>query len=122
MIKKLFILTICLGLFIVITSCATSNSLSYEGEIVQYQDKGDPPKNAIYLGTLQTNNNDSAISAINDLRNKTAQLGGDYLIIDIISKSIRQNIITDLVETIFSASGRAYQLGENSDWNILRYH
>lgn len=115
MIKKLFILTLCLVLFLFITSCATSKSLSFEGETVQYQEKSDPPENAIYLGTIQTNNNDSAISAINDLRNKTAQLGGNYLIVDIISNSVRQNMITGLVETVFSASGRAYQLENNID-------
>ncbi len=81
-----------------------------EGDSVQYQEKGEPPVKAKYLRTIQTDNNDSAISAVNDLRNKVAQLGGNYLVVDMISQSIRQNIITELVETVYSASGRAYKL------------
>ena len=92
--KKILLLLSVLIIIANISSCATSTALTTEGKNVQYKENGNPPKDAIYLDTIQTKNNDSAVSAVNDLRNKTAELGGNYLIVDMISSSIKQNIIT----------------------------
>ncbi len=107
--NKLKIILLILLIFLSVLSCATYKELTLAGATVEYQEKGEPPKNAELLGTVQTNDSDSAVSAINDLRNKAAELGGNFLIVDIISSSIRENFLTGLVETIYSASGRVYK-------------
>ncbi|PKL35999.1 MAG: hypothetical protein CVV44_17405 [Spirochaetae bacterium HGW-Spirochaetae-1] len=88
----------------VFSGCQTA--LTKEGGAVRIIMKEEPPAGAKMLATIESgmfSNHPSVVSVQNDLRNKTAELGGNLLVVDVIVAKSSEGGIT------YSGNGRAYK-------------
>jgi len=93
-----------LAVMVVFSGCQTA--LTKEGSSVRVIMKEEPPAGAKMLATIESDmlsNHPSIVSVQNDLRNKTAKLGGNLLVVDVIVATSGEGGIT------YSGNGRAYK-------------
>lgn len=103
--KKLMFAGICICA-ISLLSCGSAQ-LTEGGKNVQYVTKQEAPKNYTKLGEVsvgETSFASSVAGAITMLRNETAKMGGDFLVIDVLEKFYGDN-----GTFWYGANGRAYK-------------
>jgi len=93
-------------IFISIIGCATI--LTKEGKFVKLFVKQEAPSNAEFLGDIETSflGEPSVKGVKNYLRNKTAKMGGNLVVIDFIDVTYNRNDGTKM----YSGDGRAYRV------------
>jgi hypothetical protein len=80
------------------------SALTPEGERVRILIHAEAPEDALFLGDIHTGIHDQLESVKNDLRNQTARLGGDLMVLD----NIQQDIIDGQTRG-YLGIGRAYK-------------
>ncbi len=105
--KNIFIKSLlCIFILLTFTNCTTN--LTAEGEIVDFIMKEEAPKDAEFLGIVESGLlqiHFTQESVINDLRNKVAELGGNLLVVDTMT-----SISDEFFGYEFKGMGRAYRI------------